>query len=350
MSSPISNDGLIKAFTAHTLDISGNITGSGSIELQNNTTLEIDGSVAATQTLSFTGGASGTLVLDHSLTEPFSAVISGLTDDDNIDLKDLTYTSGHMAWQTSYSTESGHTTLVVSNDSTSQSVTFTLAGNYTTSEWIFANDGTGGTIFHDPPAADATATIVSSSTSTDLALTVTEALTTQDGTADQFTFQSDSQDGTLSSDSILVASGDEPTDATTSDLTSNSSDTTSTTTASTAADTAPTTSTQPATADATQGSTTTQTTATSPASPAITGDTFVFAPDFGNVTLSNFDPGTDVIEIDHAVFADFQALLAAAHDDATGNAVITADAHDTITIKNVTVAQLIQHQGDFHFT
>jgi len=50
------------------------------------------------------------------------------------------------------------------------------------------------------------------------------------------------------------------------------------------------------------------------------------------------------------VFADFQTLLAAAQDDGQGNAVITTDPHDTITIKNVTVAQLIQHQGDFHFT
>jgi serralysin len=79
-------------------------------------------------------------------------------------------------------------------------------------------------------------------------------------------------------------------------------------------------------------------------------DTFVFAANFGNVTLGNFDPGTDVIEIDHTVFADFEALLAAAHDDGSGNAVIAADPHDTITLKNVTVAQLVQHQGDFHFT
>jgi hypothetical protein len=48
--------------------------------------------------------------------------------------------------------------------------------------------------------------------------------------------------------------------------------------------------------------------------------------------------------------ADFQALLAVAQDDADGNAVITANPYDTITIKNVTVTQLIQHQGDFHFT
>jgi hypothetical protein len=86
------------------------------------------------------------------------------------------------------------------------------------------------------------------------------------------------------------------------------------------------------------------------ASPAATGDAFVFAANFGNVTLTNFNPATDVIEIDHTVFADFQALLAATQDDGNGNSVITADPHDTITIKNVTVAQLIQHQGDFHFT
>jgi len=80
------------------------------------------------------------------------------------------------------------------------------------------------------------------------------------------------------------------------------------------------------------------------------GATFVFAANFGNVTLTNFDSETVVIEIDHTVFADFQALLAAASDDGSGNSVITADPYDTITIKNVTVAQLIQHQGDFHFT
>jgi hypothetical protein len=50
------------------------------------------------------------------------------------------------------------------------------------------------------------------------------------------------------------------------------------------------------------------------------------------------------------VFADFQTLLAAAQDDGQSNAVITADPHDTITIKNVTLAQLIQYQGAFHFT
>jgi VCBS repeat-containing protein len=347
VSGPIDNSGLIKAFSAHTLDITGNVTGMGSIEVNNNTTLEIDGSVAGTQTLSFTGGASGTLVLDHSLTQAFNAVISGLTDDDYIDLKDVNFTSSEdFQAETSYSCASGHTTLEITKISTSQSVTFTLAGNYTTSTWIFDNDGAGGTIFHDPPAATADATTVSNSTSADLASTVTAALTTQDGSADQFAFQSDSQSSTLA-DPTLVASTD-PSAADVSDSTQSSSDGTSAIT--TLAEASAATSTQPATADATQSGATSQPAAASPSATGSSADTFVFAANFGNVTLANFDPGADVIEIDHTVFADFQELLAAAHDDGSGNAVIAADSHDTITLKNVTVAQLVQHQGDFHFT
>ena len=78
-------------------------------------------------------------------------------------------------------------------------------------------------------------------------------------------------------------------------------------------------------------------------------DTFVFQANFGHDTISNFKVDTDVIAIDHSVFADFQALLVAAHDDGHGNTVIAPDASNSITVKNVTVAQLAQHQGDFHF-
>jgi serralysin len=77
-------------------------------------------------------------------------------------------------------------------------------------------------------------------------------------------------------------------------------------------------------------------------------DTFFFASIFGQVTISNFSPATDTIEISKTMFANISALLAATHDDAHGNAVITDAAHDTITIQNVTTAQLQTHQGDFH--
>jgi hypothetical protein len=77
-------------------------------------------------------------------------------------------------------------------------------------------------------------------------------------------------------------------------------------------------------------------------------DTFVFASNFGQVTIANFAPATDTVQISKTVFANIDALLAATHDDSHGNAVITDAAHDTITIQNVTTAQLQAHQGDFH--
>ena len=77
-------------------------------------------------------------------------------------------------------------------------------------------------------------------------------------------------------------------------------------------------------------------------------DNFVFAPNFGQATLTHFAPGNDNIQIDHTMFSSLDALFAAIHDDAHGNAVITDAAHDTITVQNVTTAQLLAHQGDFH--
>jgi hypothetical protein len=77
-------------------------------------------------------------------------------------------------------------------------------------------------------------------------------------------------------------------------------------------------------------------------------DTFVFAPGFGHDTITNFQPATGVLQIDHSVFANVQAILAATQGDGHGNAVITADLHDSITLQHVTVAQLQAHHSDFH--
>jgi Tryptophan-rich Synechocystis species C-terminal domain len=78
-------------------------------------------------------------------------------------------------------------------------------------------------------------------------------------------------------------------------------------------------------------------------------DSFIFAPNFGQVTLANFNPTIDTIQISHSVFANITMLLAATHDDPHGNVVITDAAHDSITIQHFTTAQLLAHQGDFHF-
>jgi beta-glucanase (GH16 family) len=208
-----------------------------------------------------------------------------------------------------------------------------------------------------------TAADTSASTNADLALTVTAALAMQDGAPDQFTFQDDSQSGTLAVGSTSSASGEaaSATDAATLDTTASFSSDQTTATATTDASahtglTSNVATNSPPAADAyasngTQAGTITHTASASPAATGPNGsDTFVFAANFGHETITNFHPDTDVIQIDHAVFADLQALLAATHDDGNGNAVITANPHDTITLENVTVAQLVQHQGDFYFT
>jgi hypothetical protein len=90
------------------------------------------------------------------------------------------------------------------------------------------------------------------------------------------------------------------------------------------------------------------TVAATSANQSLTDDSFVFTPGFGLDTITNFQPTTDVLQIDHSVFANVQALLAATQDDGHGNVVITADAHDSITLQHVTVAQLQAHHSDFH--
>src|SRR5262249_48611745 len=152
-----------------------------------------------------------------------------------------------------------------------------------------------------------------------------------------FTFQS--QSGASASDPTLVASANpSATVVVTPDTASSTpSDHQPTAPATTAADTPP-ASNVAATSQQPTGDTGTQTGATQTAvAPATIGpngsDTFVFAANFGHETITTFHPETDVIEIDHTVFADVQALLAATHDDGHGNAVITANPNDSITIK-----------------
>lgn len=76
-------------------------------------------------------------------------------------------------------------------------------------------------------------------------------------------------------------------------------------------------------------------------------DTFVFRGSFGHDTITDFVAGEasdDVIDID--VFADFAAVLAAA-TQVGDDTLITADANNSVLLKNIAVANL--HQDDFRF-
>jgi subtilisin-like proprotein convertase family protein len=78
-------------------------------------------------------------------------------------------------------------------------------------------------------------------------------------------------------------------------------------------------------------------------------DTFVFAANFGHVTVTDFEAGNtqgDVIEIRGGLFADFAAVQAAAAQ-VGADVLITLDAGNDIRLKNVALAQL--HHDDFVF-
>jgi hypothetical protein len=344
VNSDVVNFGLIWADGGN-ITINGAVTGFGSAMINGTATLEFG--AMSSNDVTFAANAAGTLTLDHSLTQPFSAVVCGLGADDTIDLKDLPFTNGNITVSTSL-LENGNTTLLVSNTSTHVSVTLTLAGDYTHSTWVFAQDSATSTIVHDLPPPNLN---VPGSASADLALTVTAALTI----GDQFAFEGDSQSGTLAMGSTSIAPGKDAsaTDGMTLDTTASSSSDHQLTAAATrngspdsdftssvAANSQP----GASISNSTQTGTMPQTASASFAAMGLDGsDTFVFAANCSHETI----PHTDVIEIDHTVFADVQALLAAAHDD--GSAVIAADFHDTITLKDVTVGELVQHQGDFYF-
>jgi VCBS repeat-containing protein len=337
VNSDVANSGLIWAHGGN-ITINGAVTGPGSAMIDGTATLGFG--AASSAHITFAADAAGTLTLKDAA--DFTGTISGFSSNDQIDLTNINYSIASVSNAT-YSSSTNITTLVITDGTSTDAIK--LVGNYTiNTAWHFSGDGHGGTLLTD----------------SDVAQTVTAALTGQGGSADQFTFQNDSQGSTLAGSTLVASADPSATDAATLDPTSTSSnDHQPTAPATTLADAGPASNvaanSQPPAADSTstdqQAGATTQTALASPAATGPNGgDTFVFAANFGHETIANFHPDTDVIEIDHTVFADFQALLAAAHDDANGNAVIAANPNDSITVKNVTVAQLVQHQSDFHFT
>jgi Ca2+-binding RTX toxin-like protein len=78
-------------------------------------------------------------------------------------------------------------------------------------------------------------------------------------------------------------------------------------------------------------------------------DTFIFQASFGKDTITDFTTGAgseDLIEYASDVFDDFASVLAAA-SQVGADTVITADAGNILTLKNVALTNL--HQDDFQF-
>jgi VCBS repeat-containing protein len=76
-------------------------------------------------------------------------------------------------------------------------------------------------------------------------------------------------------------------------------------------------------------------------------DTFLFRPHFGANIITDFDVHNDAVQLDKSIFSSVADLLGHT-TDTVGGAVINDTHGDTITLTNVTLAQLQTHTNDFH--
>jgi hypothetical protein len=163
------NNGIIEAGSsgsnsASAVTITGSISGTGSIELFNNATIEIGGAVSLGQTVTFeAAGGNSMLILDDS--HHFQGKIVGLTEfpteslENQVDLKDLAWNVQKPS-QMKATYDSGSDTVTVRNGT--DSVVLQLNTHHdSTFEGAFelSSDGHGGTLIDDPAVATGTVTI-----------------------------------------------------------------------------------------------------------------------------------------------------------------------------------------------
>ncbi|WP_407158797.1 heparin lyase I family protein [Bradyrhizobium sp. STM 3557] len=122
------------------------LNGDGIITIPNGQTMELTGSFSGE--IMF-GGATGTLIIDHS--DQFHGTIGGqLTTTDVIDFKDITAGSNASL---AYSGNNSPGTLTVSDGTHTAQVA--LLGSYSLANFTASSDGHGGTSVVDPPIASA---------------------------------------------------------------------------------------------------------------------------------------------------------------------------------------------------
>src|SRR5262249_645447 len=185
----IVDDGTILVQSNLTSTILGDVTGTGLIQIKNNSTLEMKGSVGSGLTLLFSvdpgGGANSKLILDDPF--DFHAQLSGFQGNDQIDLKGLTFDQA-TAWIAS--------------------VTFVGF----TGTFKLSSDGNGGTLISDPPASTTTTEVSTADASTPTAdastATTNPPTTTTDAstaTADASTTTTDATVTPVAKTSTLTA-------------------------------------------------------------------------------------------------------------------------------------------------
>lgn len=77
-------------------------------------------------------------------------------------------------------------------------------------------------------------------------------------------------------------------------------------------------------------------------------DTFLFRPNFGTNTITDFNLQNDVIQLDKSIFTSVSDMLDNHAVDTAGGAIITDAFGDSITLIGIQVAELKAHVDDFH--
>jgi T5SS/PEP-CTERM-associated repeat protein len=149
------DDGYVAA--SGTLEVTGNTTGSGTLSIAAGAHLELDSSVASTDTVIFQNSQSsdtGSLTLTQS--SSFAALIDGfagngtLAGSDQIDLKDINYAS----LSETFTQGSGQSPNTLSLSDGTHTAVLQFVGSYVQANFNFASDVHGGTIVYDPPVSN----------------------------------------------------------------------------------------------------------------------------------------------------------------------------------------------------
>jgi hypothetical protein len=150
----ITNTGTIEVQSG-SLDLTAAVSGTGALKIDAGATLELAAGASSGQTVTF-NAATGTLHLDNPAA--FSGKIAGIVGTgDVLDLGGFdaaNHTVTAMTGSGSYDSGSNTTSLLVTDTTTSQSVTLHLAGDLSGAGWTVTGDGHGGANVVDPPAAD----------------------------------------------------------------------------------------------------------------------------------------------------------------------------------------------------
>ncbi|WP_292373465.1 VCBS domain-containing protein [Mesorhizobium sp.] len=152
----VENSGMLWA-NGGNIAIHGAVTGDGDATIGNLSKLEFG--AASSTDVTFAQNAAGTLELDDSF--DYSGLIGGITNDDKLDLNDISFGAGTtVSYQASQDGSGG--TLTVSDGA--HNATLHLLGSYDANGFKLADDGQGHTVVtYDP--AEFTLTGVSSGTS-----------------------------------------------------------------------------------------------------------------------------------------------------------------------------------------